>query len=310
MSKVAKMVDMLDVGVVQTTMDAVQAWRSTASAPQMSPAQDERAWQEICKAFRSFQDRKPCPQVILLPELSLPRTRLDDLERLAAALGVITVAGVDYRLDRANRIARNQGIIFVPRGFFRKQPSAHCTRVVFGKTYPAPSERSKLGRLTPPWSFQGDQNVYVFDCGMYGRIGVSICYDFMDIERALMYRGRIQHLLVLAYNRDLGMFRSLADSLSRTVFCNVVVCNTGFWGGSIAVCPRFEAHARTLFAHDGNGMFTTQVVRLPVAGLIQAQQGQIHKSCVTREIRDFKDTPPGFATQGQLALKRRRIVLD
>ena len=297
----------LAVGVVQTTVDAAQAWKGGKNPPRMSPAQDEHAWQEIRKAFRSFQDSEPSPRLILLPELSLPRTRLDDLERLAGALNVITVAGADYRLDDSGRIARNQGIIFVPRGFFRKRPSVHCTRVIFGKTYPAPKERSKLLSLVPPWSFHGDQNVYVFDCGIYGRIGVSICYDFMDIERALMYRGRIQHLLVLAYNRDLGMFKSLADSLSRTVFCNVVVCNTGFWGGSLAVSPYYEAHDRTMYAHDGRGLFTTQVVKLPVARLIQAQKGQVHKKSVTNTVREFKDPPPGIQGLAGLLLKAKQL---
>jgi len=283
----------LAVGVVQTTIDASHAWRIGARSPAMSTEQDEHAWQEICRAMRAFQDDALRPRLVILPELSLPRTRLDDFEHLVIALNVIAVVGTDYRLNRYAHSARNEGIVFVPRGFFRSHPSRYCSRIVFGKTYPSPKEESKLQHLNPPWSFSGDHKVYIFDCEQYGRVGVSICYDFMDVERALMYRGKIHHLFVLAYNRDLGMFRSLADSLSRTVFCNVLVCNTGYYGGSLAVSPYYEAYRRTLFSHDGVGLFTTQVVQLPVRRLVRAQRRIVERSEVRKTIQEFKDPPPG-----------------
>lgn len=294
--------DTLAVGIVQTTLDARQAWKDVALSPRMSRAQDEHAWQEIRKALRAFQDGGCSPQIILLPELSLPRTRLDDFEELVSALNVMAIAGVDYHLNATNSTVQNQGIIFIPRGFFNGRPSRYCSRVVFGKTYGAPKEIAKLKNLPQSWTFVGDHNVYVFDCGRYGRFGVSICYDFMDIERSLIYRNKIEHLFVLAYNRDLGMFRSLADSLSRTVYCNVVVCNTGTYGGSLAVSPYYEAYRRKLFGHDGGGLFTAQVVQLPVRRLIEAIAGQVGERTVVRTEQEFKDPPPGLANLSTLAL--------
>jgi len=284
----------LAVGIIQTTANAARAWPNVATSPAMSSVEDSRAWQEISKAIRTFHGGGHKPQLIVLPELSLPRTRLDDFDRLVAALNVIAVAGVDYRLDRKLRIARNEGIVFIPKNFFQARPSKRCTRVIFGKSYAAPKEESKLHSLVPPWSFAGDHKVYVFDCLQYGKFGVSICYDFMDIERALMYRDRIQHLFVLAYNRDLGMFRSLADSLSRTIFCNVIVCNTGYHGGSVAVSPYYEAYRRTIYSHDGRNLFTMQVVDLPVFELVQAQRGFAGRTTVTETRQVFKEPPPGM----------------
>ena len=234
------------------------------------------------------------PKIVILPELSLPQTRLNDFEKLVCALNVIAFVGTDYGLDRENRQARNEGVVFIPRGFWQEHPSKNCARIIFGKSHAAPKERAKLSELTPPWSLVGDQKVYVFDAEKYGRIGVSICYDFMDLERAVMYRDQIHHLFVLAYNRDLGMFRSLADSLSRTVFCNVIVCNTGFFGGSIAVSPYYEAHRRTLYSHDGKGLFTTQVIQLPIKGIQEARMGRTGSTKVLKKIQEFKDPPPGL----------------
>ena len=298
----------LSVGIIQTTVNAELAWPRNCASPRMSSAQDAHAWQEICKAMRALKDGDVVPKIVVLPELSLPRTRLIDFEKLVCGLNVIVFAGVDYRLDRDVKQARNEGVVFVPSGFWKGRPSRSCTSIIFGKSYAAPGEKSALQKLRPSWSYVGDNKVYIFDAEKHGRIGVSICYDFMDLERAVMYRGRVHHLLVLAYNRDLGMFRSLADSLSRTVFCNVVVCNTGFHGGSIAVSPYHAAYKRTLYSHDGNDLFTTQVVRLPVRGLDQALRGKGEKiSTKSREVKVFKDPPPGVSESSILTLASQTL---
>jgi predicted amidohydrolase len=298
----------LRVGLIQTTVDYRQAWPSGA-LPVMSAKQDEHVWKEICKAMRSFSDCEGDlrPRLVVLPELSLSRTRIDDFEHLVAGLNVIAVTGADYRLDHGTKTARNEGLVFVPAAFSRSMPSRNCTRIVFGKTYGSPKEMERLQGLSPPWSFGQDFKVYVLDCGSFGTVGVSICYDFMDAERALMYRGRIQHLFVLAYNRDLKMFGALADALSRTVFCNVLICNTGHFGGSLVVSPCRDPTLRTLYSHSGNDLFTTQVVSLPVSDLVLAQRGDQEVIKKPRAARKFKDPPPGYNQTGQLALREIKL---
>ena len=300
--------DSLPVGIIQTTVNAELAWPRNGTRPKMTAAQDAHAWQEICKAMRGFKDGDVPPKMVVLPELSLPRTRLDDFEKMVGGLNVIAFVGADYRLDRVGKRAWNEGFVFIPRNFWKSRSSRSCTRVVFGKTHAAPGERKALGNLTPSWSYCGDDKVYIFDAGKYGRIGVSICYDFMDLERAVMYRGRVHHLFVLAYNKDLGMFKSLADALSRTVFCNVVVCNTGYYGGSTAVSPYHAAYRRTLYSHDGKDLFTTQVVHLPVKGVDEALHGNTGNLALRkRSEKEFKDPPPGVIEQTDLVLEEKSL---
>lgn len=289
------LIDHLKVGVVQTTIDGAKAWTKGAASPQMSLSQDVHVWHEICKAMRAFQDGDQKPKVILFPELSIPSTRLDDFERLVSALNVIAFVGVDYKINYKDGNVKNEGIVFIPNGFWNSKPSKYCSRVIFGKSHPAPLEKSNLENSSPSWSFSGDHNVYIFDLNKYGKVGVSICYDFMDLERALMYRGKIHHLFVLAYNKDLGMFRSLADSLSRTIYCNVVICNTGFYGGSLAVSPYFDAFRREIYSHGGGKLFSTQVFSLPLSKLDSSLKGVPEKYISEKsEKLLFKAPPPGL----------------
>lgn len=283
------LVDALTLGVIQTTLDSKLAWSAASGEPKISAIEDGRAWHEIRRAMRALADHDDQPRIILLPELALPRTRLDDFERLVCSMNAIAIVGVDYRLDHLTKSAKNEGLVIVPRNFWKRTPSRYAARVWFGKRDPAPAEASGFKTYMPPWTFDADPNVYVFDAGPYGRIGTSICYDFMDIERALLYRGRVHHLFVIAYNRDVKLFESLAVSLSRTIFCNVVVCNTGYFGGSLVVTPYYDAFKRIGYSVDGGKLFTAQCVPLPVRDLDAAIHGSDAKPDAT-----YKHLPPGF----------------
>lgn len=280
------LVESFSIGVIQTTLDEKLAWGSSAE-PRICASEDNRAWHEIRRAMRALANHDEQPRIVLLPELALPRTRLSDFERMVCAMNSIAIVGADYRLDHTNHSAKNEGVVMVPRNFWKGRPSSYGSRVWFGKHVAAPKEAAGLGQYAPPWSFVGDPNVYVFDAGCFGRIGISICYDFMDVERALLYRGRIHHLIVLAYNQDIKMFESLAVSLSRTVFCNVIVCNTGKYGGSLLVAPLFDAHRRVVYGIDGNSLFSAQCVKLRVRELDDA----IHGRCSPQV---YKHRPPGY----------------
>ena len=279
--------DHLRLGIIQTTLDEKKAWSANLGEPKISLSEDKLAWHEIRRALRALNDHGEKPDIIILPELAIPRTRLEDFERIFCSMNVMAIAGVDYRLNRRERTLQNEGLVLVPRNFWKDIPSKFANLIWFGKNVPAPGEAKGFESYSPPWGFVADNNVYVFDAGPLGRIGVSICYDFMDLERALLYRGQIHHLVVIAYNRDIKMFESLAVSLSRTLFCNVIICNTGHYGGSLVVTPFYEAPLRIGYSINGGQTFSSQKVSVPIRGLDDAMRGGIG-------IVKFKSPPPGF----------------
>ena len=100
----------------------------------MARRDQEKAWEEIRFALRSFSAAEPKPHLILLPELALPRGCVHDLERISKALGSIIISGIDYRLDYQSRKARNEAFVMVPDNWPTNGKSKRLRQVTVGKT--------------------------------------------------------------------------------------------------------------------------------------------------------------------------------
>lgn len=278
--------EQLSVGIVPTLLPG-SAWQDGRLG--MNAGASEHAWAEIERAFKQFHASSDRPNVILVPEVSVPRGRIGALKRLAGGLGAVVLAGMDFQVDGQGVV--NRAGVFIPTKWPEPGPSHSARSIFVGKTYPSEDELAHLSSVVPPQVFSSDPTLWVFDAGPLGRFGICLCFDFMDVDRPPLYRGQIHHLFVLAHNKDIGSFAHLAESLCRTIYCNVVVCNTGWYGGSVAIAPYFDHNRRPIFQILGNQLSTAQVIKLPVAVLDAAiRDGTLEQDGV----RVLKARPPGF----------------
>lgn len=297
----------LYVGVIQTSLHAEAAWIDDKSGNwqncvRMSAIEERRAKKEIRHFLASLRGLDRLPDIILLPELSVPLGFEPYLKKAAEKLESIIVAGLDYRIETGETIptVSNEAIVIVPRRLRGVQIARRTEVRRIGKTYPAPAEKSKLQGITgASVAFLAHPTVWIFESPDLGKFAVAICYDFMDLDRIVMYRNKIQTLFILAYNRDTTSFDHLAEALSRMLFCNVVVCNCGQFGGSLAVSPFREPFRRLIYRHGGQCLPHAQIVQLPLEALAAHQQGTMH--------RDLKSLPPGFADVVPLSLKTETL---
>src|SRR3546814_5336832 len=148
---------------------------------------------------------------------------------------------------------------------FFKQKTAYEMRISDWSSDVCSSDLKKL--IAAAYTFKRDPSVWLLDGGAIGTFGVMVCYDFLDLERIAMYRGRVQHLFILALNKDATSFRHVAEAVAQMVFRNVVICNCGHFGGSLAVSPYRQPERRTIYQHAGAGLATGQLIELPVAPL-------------------------------------------
>jgi len=288
--KSASLKENLYVGIIQTDLDANVAWANASKGIfEMNDYEAERSWSQIKSAFIQMREALTVPDIIVLPELSIPKTYVNRLRQFARSMGSIVVAGIDYETTfTPNRTVKNSAIVLIPptlKSIGRlKGPRSHGggAQKFVGKIYPAPLEIKVLDDAG--FQFISDNVIWLFESASLGTFGVTICYDLMDLERALMYKDRIHHLFVLAYNKDINSFYHLAEAMCRTIYCNVVICNTGFYGGSLAVKPYNTSWERTVYRHEGGNLNTMQIVQLPIKSLDNAQRGVL--------VDGFKNPPP------------------
>jgi predicted amidohydrolase len=277
----------LRVGVIQTTVDNVAAWVAEPGLG-MAKVEEERAVAEIQQHLAALNIETPTPKIILLPEVSVPLGYVNRLRRMAATMNAIIVAGLDFEEVASSTppAVRNRAAVIIPNRWDSPRSSTATVRYV-GKTYASFEEHELLQRKG--YTFHSAPEIWIFDAGRYGRFGVAICFDLLDLERVAVYRMQLQHLFVLAYNKDTSTFDHAAEALVRMVYCNVVICNTGHHGGSIAVSPFKLPEKRTIYRHTGIGLSTSQTFDLPVRHLVQAQRGMAPAGGE----RVFKALPPG-----------------
>jgi predicted amidohydrolase len=282
----------LRLGIIQTTVHADTAW---SAGIHMSAVEERAVIAQMQHQLSAMAQEPTPPQIVLLPELSVPLGFLPNLRTIAAQMNAVIIAGMDF--DTAPGLATavvNRAAVVIPNAWGTSKISSRATVRYVGKTYSAWREMSALKRLG--LTFHSIPEVWVFNAGPFGKFAIAVCYDFLDLERVAMYRSEIQHLFILAYNPDLPTFNHAAEALSRMIFCNVVVCNTGTHGGSLAVSPYKGVEKRVVYQHIGSPLATGQTVSLPVEDLILAQSG---KWPVGRE-REFKSLPPGVPVKHNL----------
>lgn len=276
--------EFLPIGLIQPNIDREVAWKEAVNGNfDMDIFEQLASWEQIREGFHYLAEFTPVPKIVLIPELTLPKNRVYDLDKLARKVDVVVIAGLDY-LQYKNRL-KNSGIVIIPNHWSRSRRSNVSSLIPIGKTYAAPLEEKLIKKHG--YSFVSDPIVWTFETEKYGKFGISICYDLMDLERVFLYRGHINHLFVIAFNRDINSFYFLSEALSRTLFSNIIICNNAHYGGSLVTTPYYQPYKRTLYRHEGPGLSTVQVIEIPVRGLIEAAQGLDHKNI-------YKNLPPNL----------------
>lgn len=274
------MQEFINIGFIQTIVEGSVAWPFPGPY-KMSKISEDKVWAEIKKGFIDLLSGYEKPHLIIIPELSVPHGYEDDLRRLSSSSGAVVIAGLDF-LHTGTKVS-NRATVIIPNNWPAPGPSRSTSFFYFGKTFYSKEEED----LFTPANLVSNPDIYILDAGDFGIMGIAICSDFFDIERFVVYKGRIQHLIIISHNKDTDSYYFLAEAISRLVYCNVAICNTGEYGDSIAFSPYQKSFKRIIYRHKGAQLYSSQVVSLPVRLLDDEQKMGVSNV-------EFKGRPPGY----------------
>lgn len=298
----------LRIGLIQPIIDPDKYWNHTKTFEKaelkagrdkpfylnVRPLLAEQVWQEIQYGLNSLLYDDVKPHIILIPELHLPPSRLAEIKAISKRHNIMIIAGVDFqRHPLLPKKIRNRAIVTIPNNWPSNNPSRTVSAFYIGKTYFTYMEDSMFRNIEGiKCEKDMEPNMYVFKQRDLGNFGVMICSDIFDIERMMLYQTNIHHLFIISLNKDLNTYFSMAETLAQLIYCNVVICNTGFYGGSVAISPYREPNARLIYKYQGQRMFNVHMIKLPVEDIDLAQKRDY--SIPTPEKPKFKASPPGY----------------
>lgn len=307
----------------------VKAWTPPASVvasfPTIDPSSVRGIMEQVAYAFRSPSHGGPdhTPDIVLLPEVSIPQPEVRTVRNMVARTGRAALAGLYwqelrpvypacYGMVPARKWFVNEAELVVPFGLEDRGPTSYRWYRV-RKPLPAHNETGLAQALTAQspgttWSILRGYRWYRFVHRQWGDFTISICADLIDTAPWRSLRGELLHLFMVAFNKDVDFYDSLTWVRAYETYVNLVAVNHGKCGGSFLWTPR-RSHDRELARLRGKDLFVIADVTIPVKDLLEAQRRGVRDAVSTaacdwagsqHQPSAFKSPPPGF---------RRRALL-
>lgn len=235
---------------------------------------------------------------LLLPELSVPRRWVVSLVNRLLQKGISVIAGVEYERSTEGKTVRNEAVLALTDdrlGF------SSSILIWHGKSSPAPTEAHLLRHLhgveLAPLKAPTPYRVYRHRGVDFA---VLVCSELQDIQFRATYRGQVDCLMVLAWNKDLETFSALVESAALDIHAYVALVNNRRYGGGRVRAPAKEAHQRDLCRLHGGLEDFAVLVSVDIDKLRRFQSRA--KNAPSDE-DPFKPVPQGF----DIAARRRAM---
>ena len=235
------------------------------------------------------------PHYLLMPELAINPMHFLFFARKLALAGVSFVSGVDYIHQFPSRSAGGLRVVTneVWGSFCVDNSRARAILVRFVKSRMARDEGKALFSVAHAVCRKGTDNLplKIIRHGSRGRnidIGLLICSDVLNIDYRAKLRGKIDLLVVPAWNKDVPTYSSLVDAAAYDVHAFIALVNSRIYGDTRLRSPAKLDYERDVIRVRGGTEDFVVVGEIDVSALRKFQSHYISPD------KPFKPTPTGF----------------
>lgn len=269
--------------VLGNLVTADEWWAAAARGTPTVPKRRMMAVGRIVNEAIRLKTRTKNETLLVLPELSLPRALVRALVRRLLGENISLVAGIEYRREGTDQVV-NEALGAFAAGY---RGVAVCW---WPKSLPAREEELRLIRLKLRFVSHKDTPITVHTD--FGSVSTLICSELLDVSQRASLRGRIDLLVVPAWNKDTATFDHTIQTTANDLHAFVAVGNNGQFSDCRVQVPSDERYLRDavrLICREED--VTTSVLLSP------RQLREFQKKSLTaprRRPKGFKPLPPGY----------------
>jgi hypothetical protein len=228
------------------------------------------------KLHADGDESRPCADLIVFPELGVHPDDQDLIKRLADKSRSMILAGLVFtdREERRVNVAR----WFIPD--YRDSGRQWIIRDQ-GKAFPTDAEMTLSVLAYRPC--QHIIEIEGFNEGPF-RLSGSICYDATDLRLASDLKKKTDLFVIVAHNRDVTTFDTMASALHYHMYQHVALVNKGEFGGSTIQAPYREQYDRLIAHVHGSDQIAINVADLDLAAFKRKRN---------RKLKSIKTAPAG-----------------
>ncbi|WP_167849036.1 RNA-directed DNA polymerase [Geotoga petraea] len=224
--------------------------------------------------------------LIIMPEFTLPNSRINSIYKWVKENRIPIITGTEYKYNKYKNEVQNRQIIFWP------YEDIFTLKISNYKSHFNHQEKNMFNKKNI--SIKEDKSTTIYKSNTYGSFSSLICYDALDLDKYMILQGKINNLFIISHNRDVETYIGVSEMMSKILYTNVIVANTGVYGGSVARSPYYERYKREILTFKGNDKLGFPVFEIPIKHLDDHIKNVISNKKSSENNKNFKTFPPNF----------------